>query len=165
MTLRADDGGAADGVVGRPVLDDHAVVVGQGVRAGRVGADVVPLDDVAGRPRVGDIDAVLAVARDDVAGAERAADGVVAGAGEDGHAAGPVAQGRRAAGGDADVVALDHVAGGPAVDDVDAIPVLPEMTSRAEAVGAADRVVGRAVLDDARRRSWAGRACRSSRCR
>ena len=34
-----------------------------------------------------------------------------------------VAQARGAAGGDADVIALDHVAGGPAADDLDAIPM------------------------------------------
>ena len=74
---------------GRPVLDDHADVVGQGLRAGRVGADVVARDDVAGRPRVGDIHAVAAVARDHVTGAGRGpADGVVARAGVDSHAAG-----------------------------------------------------------------------------
>ena len=87
---------ATDGVVGRAVLDDDAVVVGQGVQAGRVGADQVSRDDVAGRAGVGDIDAVLAVGRDDVAGAgDVAADRVVAGAGVDGDAAGPVAQAPR----------------------------------------------------------------------
>src|SRR5262249_29422246 len=70
---------AADGIVARTGLDEHAVVsVGQGHRARDIGADVVALDHVAGRAAVADDDAVKRVARDDVPSPGRgAANGVV----------------------------------------------------------------------------------------
>src|SRR5207248_10971360 len=43
---------AADGVTGRAAVDEHAVAIGQRQRTADVGADVIALDDVAGRTAV-----------------------------------------------------------------------------------------------------------------
>ena len=70
----ASGGMATADEVGRGrVLDHHAVRVGHSERAGDVGADIVALDEVIRRARVGDQDAVAGVAGDDVAGAGRRA--------------------------------------------------------------------------------------------
>ena len=60
----------------------------------------------------------------------------------------PLPRRRGAAGGDADVIALDDVAGSPAADDVNAIPIVAGDDVAGGDGRAADGVVGRAVLDD-----------------
>ena len=70
IRLAAAQRRAADGVV-RGILDeDAAEEVAQRMHSGGVGADIVALDRVAGRPLAGDRDAVGEVARDDVARGE-----------------------------------------------------------------------------------------------
>src|SRR5262249_27369915 len=112
---------AADvGLVG-PGGHVHAVGVAQGGGAVGAAADGVALHPVAARAVVhrvhdaDDRDARAAVRRDDVA----AADGVVVGAGDPDAVAG-VAQGARAGGVGADVVALHHIIGGVHVPEHDA---------------------------------------------
>ncbi len=100
--------GAADDVVrGVAEVDEHARAAAQRHRAGRVGADQVPLDDHTARGV--DRHAVEGRPGDDVAGRRRqAADGIVVGPLE----AHPGAVGRKRRvprGGQADPVALDHV--------------------------------------------------------
>src|SRR5207248_8876190 len=81
---------AADGVAGRRVRDLHAVdAVAHGGGTGGVGADEVAGDRIVRSARVGEVDAVIPVARDHVA----AADGVAGGPAVDDHAAAAVAQG------------------------------------------------------------------------
>src|SRR5262249_41466166 len=115
-------GRPAHGVAASPDIDHHAILVGQGVGAGGLGADAVALHHVAGRAAVGDPDAAVGVAGDDVAGAGgRPAHDVVAGPGIDHHAK-LVGQGVGAVGGGADAVALHHVAGRLLPRDVYAAP-------------------------------------------
>lgn len=60
-------GAPADRVVGGAAADgDPVAAVGDGDCAGGIGADEVAGDQVAGRPRADDVDAVAGVARDDV---------------------------------------------------------------------------------------------------
>ena len=100
----------ADQVGRGAAVDLDAGVVGEGDAAGRVGADVVAGDHVAGRARAGDLDAVAGVARDDVAGAcGRAADRVARRAAVDLDARAGVGRRDRSARVGADQVSLDDV--------------------------------------------------------
>src|SRR5262249_45984117 len=116
--VAADDVGlsaaAADEVIAGAGPDgDAGVGVGRLDVAGGVGADVVALDEVAGRRGVGEQDALHAVEADDVAGGSAAgADDVAGGAVEEQDAALGVADVGGAVGTEADVVAGDEVAVG-----------------------------------------------------
>src|SRR5581483_10477184 len=107
------------------------------VLASRAAADQVPLDEVPGRAGVGEVDAVVRVAIDDVArpgGA--AADDVRGGAARD----------RDAVAAPADVVALDGVRRGSGAVDRDADGIRPDRVERGPR-GPADRVPRRAQCD------------------
>src|SRR5437763_1492503 len=109
---RAGDG-AADRQVVAAAVDEEAVVLGERRRAGRVRADVVALDEVAGGAGAEDPYADDAVAGDDVAGAcYRSADGEVGGGGFHGDAGERVGAGESAGDIGADVVAFDDGAAG-----------------------------------------------------
>ena len=65
--FRAGAVGAADDVAARAVADEHAALaVGKRVGAAGIGADVIAEHDIAGRVRVGDEDAVLRIAGDNI---------------------------------------------------------------------------------------------------
>ena len=115
-------GGPAHRVVARAAVDQHAVLaVGQGLGAGDVGADIVPLNQVVRGARVGDQDTVAGVAGDHVEGTGcRAAQRVEGRTAEEVHAV--LAVGHDPGAGDvgADIVPLDHVVLGARVGQRDA---------------------------------------------
>src|SRR5262249_44457572 len=141
---------AADGVVGGAVVDIHALAeIAHGDGTGRVGADVIVLDQVAARAAIGDLDAVAGeTATDDVAGAAgQSADAVARGPVADLDTVALLTQGDRATDIDANVVAQNHVAAGTDVVEVGAVAQGgPEDVALAGA-GAADDVVRGAVGD------------------
>src|SRR5262249_26491973 len=119
--------------------------VALGGRAGGVGADEVALDEVVGGRAAADIhpdaQARAGVAGDDVAGAGlRAADGVAGRVGD--LQAVAVAQARRPGRGQADGVALDHVAGRAAIADRHPVAGVAGDDVAGPRIGAADGVVG-----------------------
>src|SRR5262249_36171543 len=103
---------AADQVVGGATPDGHAVVaVAEGLGAGRVGADLVALHDVARSTSPFDGDAPIDVARDEVPGAGgRSADRVVRRAAPHGDAVEVVAQRLEPGVVGADPIPLDEIA-------------------------------------------------------
>src|SRR5581483_11643013 len=141
---------AADGVRRRAAEDRDARrrVRDDGV-PGRVRPDVVPLDEVPGRPGARDPDTAARVPRDDVPRARaRAADRVLRGLVEDGDAGRAVRERGRAGGGRADPVALDDVEARPRVADPDAEAVVArDQVARARRAPA-DRVARRAVEEE-----------------
>ena len=135
--------GPADEAV-RPGVDHDAVLLAEGDGAGRVEADDVALDDGvrrAGRgARGGHRDAVLPVARDDVArSGDVAADGVAGGVLEEDAGGAELDQAAGAGQVGADVVALDDVAGRSGVDEDLRRAVRGHDVARC-GVGPADRV-------------------------
>ena len=147
MMLRAACGGAADGGGGGRAGVDAVALVGQGRSAAGVGADLVAGDQEGAG--VGQADAAAVVPRDDVAGAGGGAADRIAVGGQDGVDPGTVVgQGVAAAGVDADVVPLDHVARAGALER-DPEPAVARDDVPVGGGCASDRVVRRAVDLDA----------------
>jgi hypothetical protein len=114
-------GGPADRIV-RPVDVDAVVAVCDRRRARRVGADVIPGNNVVRRRRARDLDPVGVVARDDVPCLRRGAtDDVAARAASDSDAVAEIAERRGARGVGADVVADDLVSGCSCAVEQDAV--------------------------------------------
>ena len=142
-----------DLVPGRTVDHDPVVTIAERQGAVDVGADLVPLDDVAGRGRAEKLDPVGRVARDHVARAhDRPADRVARGVQDvDARPRGARAVGDRPHPGrvGADQVADDEVAGGPGARDRHADRDVARDQVRVAERQAADRVVRRLVDQDA----------------
>ncbi len=134
---------AADRVAGGASLDHHAVIaVGQGRGAVVVRADQVALDHVVRGPGEGDVDAVVGVARDEVAD-----DGVARRAAGDVQAVVAVGPRVHSAGIGADIVALDDVARGPLPGEEHAPAGVLGDDVAGQNGRPADRVARRASLD------------------
>ncbi len=114
---------AADGVAVGAADDLHAVKsVARASRVRGVDADKISLNKVVRGGAAADIDAILRIPGDGIAGPRRrAADGVVVGAADDLDAVKSVGQTHTARGVDADKISLNKVVRGVAVADINAV--------------------------------------------